>query len=102
MPSRVGGEGTGRGGGPRDKVKKSRPRQMRLFTAIELNEDTRQAIAAEQERIAGVLGRSAAASSLKWIRSEHMHLTLVFLGEIAETQTPAVIDAMGKDIDEAE
>jgi len=74
---------------------------MRLFTAIELNEDARQAIAAEQKRIAGVLGRSAAAS-LKWIRSEQMHLTLVFLGEIAETQTPAVIDAMGKDIDQAE
>ena len=73
---------------------------MRLFTAIELNEDARQAIAAEQKRIAGVLGRGAAAP-LKWIRPEHMHLTLVFLGEIEEAQTPAVIDAMGEDIDEA-
>ena len=74
---------------------------MRLFTAIELNEDARQAIAAEQKRIAGVLGHGAAAA-LKWIRPEHMHLTLVFLGEIAETQAQAVINAMGKDIDEAE
>jgi 2'-5' RNA ligase len=73
---------------------------MRLFTAIELNEDARQAIAAEQKRIAGVLGRGAAAS-LKWIQPERMHLTLVFLGEIEEAKTPAVIDAMGEDIDEA-
>jgi 2'-5' RNA ligase len=74
---------------------------MRLFTAIELTEDARQAIAVEQKRIAGVLGRAAAAS-LKWIQPERMHLTLVFLGEIEEAQTPAVIDAMGEEIDEAE
>ena len=74
---------------------------VRLFTAIELHDDARQAIAAEQRRIAGVLGRGAAAS-LKWTRPEHMHLTLVFLGEIEEAQAPAVIDAMGADIDEAE
>jgi len=72
---------------------------MRLFTAIELNEDARQAIAVEQKRIAGVLGRAAAAS-LKWIQPERMHLTLVFLGEIEEAHTPAVIDAMGEEIDE--
>jgi 2'-5' RNA ligase len=74
---------------------------MRLFTAIELNEDARQAITAEQKRIAGVLSRGAPAS-LKWIQPEHMHLTLVFLGEIEETKAAAVIRAMGDDIDEAE
>jgi 2'-5' RNA ligase len=74
---------------------------MRLFTAIELNEDARRAIAAEQKRIAGVLGRDP-ESSLKWIRPERMHLTLVFLGEIEEAHAPAVIDAMGEAIDEAE
>ena len=73
---------------------------MRLFTAIELTEGARQAIAAEQKRIAEVVGRGA-AGSLKWIRPEHMHLTLVFLGEIEEAKAPAIIRAMGDDIDEA-
>ena len=73
---------------------------MRLFTAIELSEDARLAIAAEQKRIAEVVGRGA-AGSLKWIRPEHMHLTLVFLGEIEEARAPAIIRAMGDDIGEA-
>jgi 2'-5' RNA ligase len=99
MPSRVSGEGTGRGGGaPRQRKK---VKTMRLFTAIELNEDARQAIAAEQKRIAGVLGRDT-ESSLTWIRPEHMHLTLVFLGEVEQAHTPAVIDAMGEDLENAE
>jgi RNA 2',3'-cyclic 3'-phosphodiesterase len=72
---------------------------MRLFTAIELSEGARLAIAAEQKRIAEVVGRGA-AGSLKWIRPEHMHLTLVFLGEIEEATAPAIIRAMGDDFGE--
>ena len=71
---------------------------MRLFVAIDLNDDARCAIAAEQKRLAEVLGRS---SSLTWVRPDHMHLTLAFLGEIEETRAAAVIDAMGKNINEA-
>ena len=72
---------------------------MRLFVAIELNDDARRAIAVEQKRLADTLG---SLSSLKWVRPEHMHLTLAFLGEIEEAQAVAVIDAMGEDIDEAQ
>jgi 2'-5' RNA ligase len=72
---------------------------MRLFVAIDLSDAARRAIAVEQERLAEVLGPS---SSLKWVRPDHMHLTLAFLGEIEETRAAAVIDVMGKNIDEAQ
>jgi 2'-5' RNA ligase len=75
---------------------------MRLFTAIELNEVARRAIADEQKRIAAGVSGGDAESSLKWVRSDHMHLTLAFLGEIEEARTPAIVGAMGEDIDEAQ
>ena len=70
---------------------------MRLFVAIDLNDGARRALAAEQERLADELGRS---SSLKWVGPDQMHLTLAFLGEIEKGRAAAVIDAMGRDIDE--
>ena len=70
---------------------------MRLFVAIDLNNGARKAIAVEQERVAEVLGSS---SSLKWVRSDQMHLTLAFLGEIEEARAAAIIDTMGKDIED--
>ena len=76
---------------PHDNVK------MRLFVAIDLNDGARRAIAVEQERVAETLGPS---SSLRWVRPDQMHLTLVFLGEIEEARAAAIIGAMDKNIDE--
>jgi RNA 2',3'-cyclic 3'-phosphodiesterase len=73
---------------------------MRLFIAIDLDDAARAAIAAEQKRIAGAL-RDASRSSLKWVRPEHMHLTLVFLGEVADAQVQDVVAAVGEPIDRA-
>ena len=53
---------------------------MRLFVAVDLSDDAREAIAAEQKRIAAALGCSK--SSLKWVKPEQVHLTLVFLGSV--------------------
>ncbi len=72
---------------------------MRLFVAIDLNEDARRAIAAEQKRLADMLGPT---SSLKWVRPDQMHLTLAFLGEVEEARAAAIVGAMGKDIDEVQ
>ena len=69
---------------------------MRLFVAVDLSEEARQAMAAEQRRIAAALARGQ--TSLKWVRPEHMHLTLVFLGSVDEARVPAVIDALGRDV----
>jgi 2'-5' RNA ligase len=70
---------------------------MRLFVAVDLSEDARQAIAAEQERIAAAL--ADARARLKWVRPGHMHLTLVFLGEVEDARVPLVVDAVGRDVD---
>ena len=68
---------------------------MRLFVAIDLNDEARSAIAAEQKRLAEALAPSA---SLTWVRPEQVHLTLAFLGEIDQARATAVIDAMNADI----
>ncbi len=72
---------------------------MRLFVAVDLSDEARQAMAAEQQRIAAALaGRQ---TSLKWVRPEHMHLTLVFFGSVYEARALAVVYAMGRDVDAA-
>jgi 2'-5' RNA ligase len=71
---------------------------MRLFVAIDLNDEVRNAIAAEQKRIATVLGDTD-RSSLKWVQPAHMHLTLVFLGEVAEEAVPPVVSAISAEVE---
>jgi 2'-5' RNA ligase len=65
---------------------------MRLFAAIELDEPARAAIAEEQQRLAELL-RQHRSSLPRLVSSEHMHLTLVFIGEVAEDRAPAIIRA---------
>ena len=72
---------------------------MRLFAAVELGDDARAAIAAEQQRIGTALG--AVARSLRFVRAAHMHLTLVFIGEIAEVGAGPIVEVMGGDITQA-
>jgi 2'-5' RNA ligase len=69
---------------------------MRLFTAIDVTDEAKLAIAAEQKRVAAGLG--AAASALKWVQPAHMHLTLAFLGEVDEARSVLVADAMRQPI----
>jgi RNA 2',3'-cyclic 3'-phosphodiesterase len=69
---------------------------MRLFAAVDLDDTARAAIAVEQKRVATAMGD--ARSSVKWVKPDHMHLTLVFLGEVSEAQAPAVIDAVSRPI----
>lgn len=66
---------------------------MRLFIALDLDDEARAAIAAEQKRIAAAL-RDRSIAPPKWVRPEHMHLTLVFLGEVAEPRVPPLLEAV--------
>jgi len=70
---------------------------VRLFAAIDLSPETRDAMAAEQKRIAGSLGSTAAP--LKWVHPENAHLTLVFLGEVDAARVPSLVDTIGMDVD---
>jgi len=71
---------------------------MRLFVAIDLDDDARAAIADEQKCLKAAIGQSG--SSMKWVRPEQMHLTLVFLGEVAEPSAPAIVDALNRPVDQ--
>ncbi len=73
---------------------------MRLFAAVDLSDDARRAIAAEQQRVATALG--AVARSLRFVRAGHMHLTLAFIGEIAEARASPIIEVMSGDFAQAQ
>jgi 2'-5' RNA ligase len=70
---------------------------VRLFAAVDTSGETRDAMAAEQKRIAASLGPSGA--SLKWVRLDAAHLTLVFLGEVDAARAQRLVNAMAHDVD---
>jgi 2'-5' RNA ligase len=67
---------------------------MRLFTAIELTDETRERIVAEQKRVVGGLRNSGAP--LRLVRPEHLHLTLVFIGEVPDDRSAAIVGVMSE------
>ena len=69
---------------------------MRLFIGIDLDDDARQAIAAEQKRLKAAVGDDR--SALRWIRPEHMHLTLAFLGELDDRLAQSVVETIGQPV----
>jgi len=73
---------------------------LRLFVAIDLDGAARAAIAAEQKRIAAAL-RERSSSILKWVRGEHMHLTLVFLGEVDEARVQQICEVVSEPVPQA-
>src|SRR6266404_4722143 len=66
----------------------------RLFSAIDLGPSARERIAAEQHRLTTALR----APALRWVKPEHLHLTLVFIGEVADDCVARIVLAMQKDI----
>src|SRR5436305_1649051 len=64
---------------------------MRLFVAIELTEEVRRAVADEQQRLVAAFGGGA---EVKWVNPAQMHLTLVFLGEVEQEKSGALIRSM--------
>jgi 2'-5' RNA ligase len=65
-----------------------------LFTAIELTESARAAVAAEQRRIV----ESLSGNRLRLVKPEQLHLTLVFIGEVAEERSVDITSLMERDI----
>ena len=61
---------------------------MRAFIAIDLPEPLYVALAEAQQ------GFRSACRDARWTRPEGIHLTLKFLGEIADVQTPQVVEAL--------
>ena len=69
---------------------------MRLFTAIELTDSARFAIAGEQKRVVETLRRDG--RRLRLVKPEQMHQTLVFNGEVDEERGAAIGKLMAGDI----
>src|SRR4030042_5929587 len=64
---------------------------MRLFIAIDINDDVRKAVAKLQQDIKSRLRNQ---NGLKWVNPELMHLTLKFLGEADEGRIDEISDAV--------
>ena len=69
----------------------------RLFTAIELGPQVRDRVATCQAELAHAV-RTGERDTLRLVRSAQLHLTLVFLGEIADDRVPAIVEAMTADL----
>lgn len=50
---------------------------VRTFIALDLSDDAREFLAARQDRL------RRAGGDVRWVRPDRVHLTLVFLGEVA-------------------
>jgi len=63
---------------------------MRLFTAIELNDEVKAALRKAQRSLA------AFDRAVRWVTSDQMHLTLKFLGEVPDASAGEVSAATGR------
>ena len=63
---------------------------MRLFVALEIPPAVRENLAAL------VRDLRAIAPQPKWVRAENLHITLKFIGEVADTKLEAIRQALGK------
>ena len=64
---------------------------MRLFVAVDLDAAAREALAAVQDRLRA---RRDSGSPLRWVQRDHLHLTLVFLGDVEEARGAAIAKAI--------
>jgi 2'-5' RNA ligase len=62
--------------------------RVRTFIAMELPAEVRAHLASEQEEL------SAAGGDVRWVRVENIHLTLVFLGDVAAERLGEVAEAV--------
>lgn len=62
----------------------------RLFIAVELNPEVRQAIG----RIQAELKRQLPPKAVRWTNPDGIHLTLKFLGDTSTDKTPAIVQGL--------
>ena len=62
----------------------------RLFVALEIGSAAQARVSEEQERLAATMH----GASLRWVKREQLHLTLVFIGEVPEERATRIVEAM--------
>jgi 2'-5' RNA ligase len=70
------------------------PRSLRLFVAVDVPDDVRDALASAIEPLRGLLPKA------KWIPPESWHVTLKFLGSVPPATLDAVVGAVGEAAEE--
>ncbi len=65
---------------------------MRVFIAVDINDQIRKAIGEVQKQLQGRVRTSQ--RSVKWVRPDVMHLTLKFLGEVKDDQITEACEAV--------
>jgi RNA 2',3'-cyclic 3'-phosphodiesterase len=74
---------------------------VRLFVAVELPPAALAAAATVSAVVRERVERRAPAAHVTWIPTERMHLTIRFLGEVASSRVPALIDALSPPLETA-
>jgi 2'-5' RNA ligase len=67
---------------------------MRLFVGLELGESLAASVEASVTRLRSELHRSCPGLAVRWVSPANLHLTLVFIGEVAEGAAPTVSAAL--------
>jgi RNA 2',3'-cyclic 3'-phosphodiesterase len=62
----------------------------RLFVALEIGSVAQDLVAAEQARLAETMR----SRSLRWTKHDQLHITLVFIGEVAEERSAHIVEGM--------
>src|SRR5258706_12635481 len=69
---------------------------MRLFVAVEIDDQARRAAEAAAEALRVAIGPALKA---RWVPVENLHLTVRFIGHVDDGRAPAVIDALASPLD---
>jgi 2'-5' RNA ligase len=66
---------------------------LRLFVAVELDDDVRRALAGLQDEL-----RQQGLQRLRWVRGEGIHLTLKFLGDTPEEVVSRISEGLSAEV----
>ena len=74
---------------------------MRLFLAVDLDDPVRERVALDIDGLRRACDRAGRdlARAVKWVRSESLHLTLHFLGEVPDRRVPGLRAALASPLD---
>lgn len=71
---------------------------LRLFIAIELDDDLRRALGDIQKRFKS----EPAAKFVRWVAQDGIHLTLKFLGDVSPARVPQLVEAVERAAEDSE
>jgi RNA 2',3'-cyclic 3'-phosphodiesterase len=77
-------------------------KQLRLFVAVEVPKEWKQALATLQDSMQAALARDPLISRarLRWVRPEGMHITLKFIGGVSEGRLQAIQEQLAAAVTE--